>query len=330
MLLDQLAQRLACTQHDGALGQDDVARRAVDERPFVVGVPLLEVEPGARSHLGQHRHGALIEAHALFENRLLGHLEHGRLDQRIQEHAARGFVRATLAAPATANRRETCPRPWCGRRFDRRSLAGVRPAWRLRARLTCLARQRSVSGRARSRETATSRWHRPRVAAGPTRETDCICRPGPALTSMITPPCSSRGRPMSSAKTSMPATSNPTTRCRELDRARHLRMHVVGGRRSPGFRCAESWPVVPTATRCRACVLAARARAALGHWARWARAETTNRVRGEDRCFNCESINCPMVCRPSPTTTAGLPRTAATIFPPRPAAGARRRAPTPR
>ena len=55
----------------------------------------------------------------------------------------------------------------------------------------------------------------------------CIRNPGPALTSTTTPPCSSSGRPMSDATTSMPAMSRPNDARRFDGTSGDLRMNAV-------------------------------------------------------------------------------------------------------
>ena len=144
--------------------------------------------------------------------------------------------------------------------------------------------------------------------------------PGPALTSTTTPPCSSSGRLMSRATTSMPAMSRPTTR-RRLDRARRdLRMHAVGnvaGRASGAeIRVAANQHPRP---RCRHC---GGGQALFGQHgqgdrieAHFAQRRRHDRRRGGDRCFRVRPSSAT-VRTPSPTTWAGSRRAAATTCPP--------------
>ena len=68
----------------------------------------------------------------------------------------------------------------------------------------------------------------------------CMRRPGPALTSTTAPRCSSSGRPMSTATTSTPAMSRPTTRAASTARAATSGWTSVGhvGGRAAGAQVA--------------------------------------------------------------------------------------------
>ena len=181
----------------------------------------------AVADVGHHGHVAAVEGQPFAEDAAAGRFEHGRVDA-ADSSARRGALRAAAIAGVDA---AVVDVDAVGAGHADRAMPPLR-IWAMKrvvvvlplTPVTATIGMRPFSPSGNSMSTIASPTGRETPADG----SRCMRKPGAALTSTITPSCSSSGRLMSWATTSTPAMSRPTI-LRGVDRAGgHVGMDALG------------------------------------------------------------------------------------------------------